>query len=252
MTVPEGLSRWIRTLPTWLAGSLAVAVGETERPDPVLERTGGPAGNARLTAWTGIVLLVLFAAEGLTLLDMHGLITWHVALGAVLIPPTVLKVASTGWRMASYYAASRPYRAAGPPPILLRTLGPLVVVSTALLLATGVVLVLLGERRSHTTLVGVGGLQIDWIWLHQASFVVWFAAMTLHVLLRVPPGLRIVRDAVRRPRAVPGLTMRLASLLAAAALGATCAVLLVAADTSWAHDAFHHRPSAPGGTSPAR
>ena len=36
-----------------------------------LDRTGGATGNERLTAATGAVLLVLFAAEGFTILSIH-------------------------------------------------------------------------------------------------------------------------------------------------------------------------------------
>jgi len=240
MSVPAGLSRWIGSLPPWLSGSVSVAVGAEERNDPVLGRTGGPAGNARLTAWTGIVLLVLFAAEGATLIDLGPLISWHIAVGAALIPPTLLKVISTGWRMVSYYAASRPYRAAGPPPLLLRTLGPLVVLSTGALLTTGVLLILLGQTRSRSSLGSFGPFQVDWIWLHQASFVVWLVFMTLHVLGRLLPGLRIVGQAVGRPSGVPGLAMRLVTLVAVAALGAGCAVLLIDADSTWTHGFGHH------------
>ncbi|WP_138734092.1 hypothetical protein [Modestobacter excelsi] len=39
------------------------AAGRSHRSDAVTGRTGGPAGNARLTAWTGLLLLVLFLAE---------------------------------------------------------------------------------------------------------------------------------------------------------------------------------------------
>lgn len=240
VSVPDGLSRWIATLPSWLSGSVAAAVGSEDRHDPVLARTGGPAGNARLTAWTGAVLLVLFAAEGLTLLNLRSLITWHVVLGALLIPPTVLKIASTGWRMVSYYRAAAPYRTAGPPPTILRFLGPVVVASTAALLTTGVLLILLGQDRSRTTLASAGPLRIDWIWLHQASFAVWLVTMTVHVLGRVLPGMRILRQAVARPRAVPGSTMRVVALLAAGVLGAVCAFGLVAADSSWMGGHFFH------------
>ena len=47
--------------------------------DHMLPRTGGPAGNAALTAWTGLTLLVLSVAELLTLFNVTGLISWHVA-----------------------------------------------------------------------------------------------------------------------------------------------------------------------------
>ena len=46
-----------------------------------------PAGNERLTAMTGAVLLVLFAAECLTLLNMGKLLTLHFFLGMLLLGP---------------------------------------------------------------------------------------------------------------------------------------------------------------------
>jgi hypothetical protein len=100
------------------------ALGRTARADPILDVTGGPAGNARLTAWAGVLLLVLYAAELLTLLDVHGLISWHLVIGALLIPPALLKTATTGWRILRYYTGREPYRVAGPPPLLLRIPGP--------------------------------------------------------------------------------------------------------------------------------
>ena len=44
-------------------------------------RQANPAGNERLTAMTGAVLLVLFIAECLTLLNMGRLLTLHVFSG---------------------------------------------------------------------------------------------------------------------------------------------------------------------------
>jgi hypothetical protein len=35
-----------------------------------------------------------------------------------------MKSASTGWRIVRYYAGTPPYQQAGPPPMLLRLLGP--------------------------------------------------------------------------------------------------------------------------------
>jgi hypothetical protein len=77
-------------------------VAHRPRTDPVLAGSGGPAGNAVLTAWTGLTLLVLSVAELLTLFDVRGLISWHVAIGALLVPPALVKTASTGWRIARY------------------------------------------------------------------------------------------------------------------------------------------------------
>src|SRR4051812_11851259 len=99
--------------------TVAVALGQGHRDDPVGARTGGPAGNARLTAWLGLLLLVLFLAELVTLLDVRGLVTWHIAIGVLLVPPTLAKTASTGWRVVRYYTHTGPYVQAGPPPLLL-------------------------------------------------------------------------------------------------------------------------------------
>src|SRR5436305_10441279 len=136
---------------------VATATGRAHRADPVLSATGGPAGNARLTAWLGLVLLVLFGAELVTLLDVRGLLSWHVAVGVLLIPPALAKTASTGWRIARYYAGHRPYRAAGPPPMLLRLLGPLVVLSTLAVLGSGLLLILVGPDPSRRPLVSLLG-----------------------------------------------------------------------------------------------
>jgi hypothetical protein len=73
-----------------------VTTRETEiREEPT--RRADPAGNERLTAMTGAVLLVLFVAECLTLLNIGNLLTLHVFLGMLLLGPVGLKVGSTRW-----------------------------------------------------------------------------------------------------------------------------------------------------------
>src|SRR5215471_16465349 len=133
---------------------VAEATGRTHRHDEALPG-GGPAGNARLTAWVGLVLLALFAAELVTLLDVRGLVSWHVAVGIALIPPALVKTGSTGWRIVRYYTGNRPYRRAGPPPLLLRVLGPLVVLTTLAVLGTGVLLLVVGAGASLHPLLTV-------------------------------------------------------------------------------------------------
>src|SRR4051794_41542025 len=98
--------------------TLSVALGQEHRDDPVLASTGGPAGNAVLTAWTGLGLLVLGVAELLTLIDIRGLISWHVVVGALLVPPALVKKATTRLRILRYYRGSARYfeaRAPHPP-----------------------------------------------------------------------------------------------------------------------------------------
>ena len=143
----------------------------------------GVEGNEKLTAMTGAILLLGFAVEGFTILSIHSLIVMHFVVGFLLIGPVVLKVASTGYRFARYYTGSRPYLRKGPPAPILRVLGPLVILTSLAVLGTGVMLAVVGP--------GHGG---PWLFLHKATFVLWFGAMTIHVLSYAP---KLPQDAVR-------------------------------------------------------
>jgi hypothetical protein len=222
------------------------ALGRAHRSDPVLPRTGGPAGNASLTAWTGLLLLVLLLAEIVTLLDVRGLISWHVAIGALLVPPALLKSATTGWRIARYYAGSEAYRSAGPPPLLLRLLGPLVVISTLAVLVSGVALVLLGEEASRESIVTVFGQRIDAITLHQASFIAWAVTTGLHVMGRLVPALQTTLVRQHHEAGRPGGPARAALLLGVLAVSALCAYLVLGDLGNWGSDDGHRgaRPQA--------
>jgi hypothetical protein len=132
----------------------------------------------------------------------------------VLIPPVLLKVASTTWRFARYYEGAPAYRRKGPPPVVLRLLGPVVVILTLVLLASGVAL-LVADRSWLPLLLKV----------HKASFLLWFGAMTIHVLGHLGEVFRLApRDWLRRTRReVTGAGSRqwliAASLVAGAMLG---------------------------------
>jgi hypothetical protein len=209
----------------------AAASGREHRHDAVLQRTGGPAGNARLTAWTGIVLLPLFLAETATLLSLHQLISWHIVLGALLVPPALLKTGATGWRIARYYTRHQPYVEAGPPPLLLRLLGPLVVITTLALLGTGLALIALGPRSSHAALLDLGGLRMSALTLHQASFILWVAVTAVHLLGRMVPAARLVAHSPGR--SIPGGVGRLLTLTVTLAGGAVTAWVVLAASRGW-------------------
>jgi hypothetical protein len=135
--------------------------------------TGGAAGNERLTALTGVVLLALFAAEGVTILSVGRLLTLHFFFGMLLIGPVVLKACSTGYRFVRYYSGAAEYRRKGPPALLLRLLGPVVLLTSVSVIGTGVMLAVTGPGDR------------TWLLLHKASFVLWFGAMTVHVLPHV-------------------------------------------------------------------
>ena len=77
---------------------------------------GGTTGNERLTTATGVVLLVLLAVIGVTILRLRSLLWVHLFVGMLLIGPIALKMASTGYRFVRYYTANPRYRRKGPPP----------------------------------------------------------------------------------------------------------------------------------------
>jgi len=83
----------------------------------------GVEGNEKLTAMTGAILLAGFAVEGFTVLEVRRLLVLHIVVGALLIGPVVLKIASTVYRFARYYSGAAPYVRKGPPAPLLRVLG---------------------------------------------------------------------------------------------------------------------------------
>ena len=127
--------------------------------------------NARLTAMTGMVLLVLFIAEIATvLIGARSVLTLHVTLGLLLVPPVLLKIASTTWRMTAYYRGNAAYREKGPPALALRILGPFLVVLTMLVFLSGIALIV-GPRPLH------GSFLIA----HKASFYLWLLALVIHV-----------------------------------------------------------------------
>lgn len=172
------------------------------------EPGGGAAGNERLTAMTGAVLLVLFAAEGFTILRVHQLLTLHFFLGMLLLGPVALKVCSTVYRFTRYYTGSPSYRRRGPPAAPMRILGPLVILTSLAVLGTGVIL----------AIVGPGNYQ--WLTLHKLAFIAWFGVMTIHVLVYAPrlPRILLRGQSFQRGAAVlGGRAARL--LLLAAALG---------------------------------
>ncbi len=208
-----------------------VAADRGPRRDPVRPGSGGPAGNAQLTAWLGLILLVLFLAELVTLLNVRGLINWHLTFGLLLIPPALAKIATTGWRIARYYTGAQIYQRAGPPPLLLRLLGPLVILSTLALLGTGVALTAVGPDADP--LLTVLGLQISALTLHQAAFVVWAVATGLHVLARFLPAVHLAATSTREGLRVPGRGRRVGVMLATAGVAAIVTTVGLALSTSW-------------------
>lgn len=191
------------------------------------DTTGGAEGNERLTALTGMALLVLFAAEGVTILSVRRLLTLHFFLGMLLIGPVALKACSTIYRFVRYYGGAAGYRRKGPPAPLLRVLGPAVVLTSVAVIGTGVMLALTGPS---------GGV---WLFLHKASFVLWFGAMTVHVLAyvwrlpRLARGELASRAGRRASQVLAGRSARWLLLTASVLAGLLLALLTVHRAGAW-------------------
>jgi hypothetical protein len=188
---------------------------------------------------------VLFLAELFTILDVRGFLSWHVVIGVLLIPPALLKTGTTGWRIVRYYTGNGPYRAAGPPPMLLRLLGPLVILSTLAVLGTGLALILINPQSGRDGLVSVGSFAVSPLFLHKASFVVWAAATGLHTLGRLIPALRLtVIPALSRH--VPGRLSRTLALSVTVVVAIIVSILALSAAGPWRTADRFDRPDRPG------
>lgn len=156
-----------------------------------------------------MVLLVLLAIEGVTIIGLRRLLLWHVLIGFLIVPPTLVKVGSTLNRFARYYFRDTAFRQAGPPPWLHRVMGPVVIVTTVAVLATGIELWIFGDSAL-------------WVRLHKLTFLAWFVVMAVHVLGRLDRASALaLADVAGRSAAEGAITRRnlvVASLVAGAAL----------------------------------
>jgi hypothetical protein len=205
---------------------------------------GGTDGNERLTVVTGVVLIVLTAAIGVTIIWIGQLMWLHLFLGLALIGPVALKLASTGYRFVRYYTHDPAYRRKGPPIPALRVLAPLVVFLTATLLGTGVALLFAGRDSGP---LGEA---------HKVCFIVWITFTAIHVLGHLPETLRVLsssadyrrqiialrtaRPAGVRPRAAiaeqpEGGRGRAGALLISLLAGLVLATALIGQFSVWTH-----------------
>ena len=186
-----------------------------------------PDGNARLTAAVGLVLLVLTVVELATIVfGLRQFLSLHVFVGLLLIPPVLLKLASTGWRFVRYYTGSRPYRSKGAPQLPMRLLAPLLIAATIVLFASGVAMGLLHGR----SLVIARRL-------HGPTSVIWMLLLGVHVLVYLKRALisggQDVRAASRA--SVRGARARAYVLSLAFVVGIVVGAATVPAQHRWLH-----------------
>ena len=212
---------------------------------------GGTDGNERLTAITGLVLIVLLAVIGVTIVRIGQLTSVHLFVGLLLIGPVALKMASTGYRFVRYYTGNAIYRGKGPPELILRMVAPVVVICTVVVFVSGVILMFQGRAHRDPMMM-----------IHKVSFIVWVGFFAVHVLGHIPdvvryiPGLggvsraralRELRESIpgmNAPQAQPGRDLpneiagrsgRSIALIGALLAGLILALVLLPQFGSWTH-----------------
>ena len=196
----------------------------TSPPSLLVQRSGGAEGNERLTAMTGAVLLILLAVECYTILRIGRLLTLHVFLGMLLLGPVALKAGSVLYRFVRYYTGSEPYRRKGPPATLMRVIGPVIMMLTACVFGSGVMLAVTGPSY---------GPPSGWLVLHRISFFAWLFFITIHVLAYVPRLPRLLAAEARPMEILAGRGTRLALLIASLLAGLVIALLTVHLAGKW-------------------
>jgi hypothetical protein len=151
-------------------------------------------------------------------LSIGRLLTLHVFLGMLLLGPVVLKAGSVLYRFTRYYTGSAPYRRKGPPAPLLRVIGPIIMLLTACVFGSGIMLTVTGPSF---------GPPSGWLVVHRISFIAWLFLIVIHVLAYLP----------RLPRLIAGRARdrgtRLALLIASLLGGLVIAMLTVHLAGPW-------------------
>jgi hypothetical protein len=193
---------------------------------------GGTNGNEQLTAVVGVILLVLFAVLGVTIIWIGQLLWLHLFLGVVLVSPVALKLASTGYRFTRYYTSNPAYKRKGPPHPLMRILGPFVILTTFGVFFTGLLLLIEGPGAGSTVRL-----------LHKVTFFVWLGVVGVHVLWHLrelPSAVRAVRLAEKRTRDLPGSQGRGLALLVALVAGLVLALIFLPDIHTWTAGLAYH------------
>ncbi|HEX4715572.1 MAG TPA: hypothetical protein VH164_11670 [Ktedonobacteraceae bacterium] len=129
----------------------------------------GVIGNERLTALVSLVLLVLITMELVTSAFLGIWLPAHTVVGILLAGPLLVKMGSTGWRFLRYYTRTPAYVRRGPPPLVLRVLGPVLLVTTVVMVGSGIGLVVIGPLQ-------------PFLLVHVFSALAWLPLVAVHSL----------------------------------------------------------------------
>ncbi|HEX7735217.1 MAG TPA: hypothetical protein VF458_10140 [Ktedonobacteraceae bacterium] len=185
----------------------------------------GVIGNERLTAVAGAMLLVLFVVELVTVPNLRAGLAIHVFIGVLLAGPLAVKLGSTGYRFLRYYTGSPAYVRKGPPRLALRVLAPLLLVTTLVLIGSGIGLMVTGPLHPGPLLL-----------VHGLSTLLWLPLIAIHVFAYLWRALRSLagnwsKPSGRSEHLARGL--RLGVNLGAPLGGAITAILVLPVAAPW-------------------
>lgn len=184
-------------LPPILADTLDVALGRTHRADPAASGSGGPAGNARLTALGRPAAACPVGgrtcdADRRQWLDQLAYRSRH--------PPTPAGAAQNGNHRVAHRPLLQRHVKPGRHRCCYASSCP---VSSALPWACSLpgCCWFLGQDRTRIVRIAAPGQRVDWLTLHQGMLIVWAVLTGLHVRARAVPAFPTHRPAPRqRPR----------------------------------------------------
>lgn len=181
-------------------------------------------GNERLTALAGAVLLVLIVVELVTTANLRALTLVHIVVGILLVGPLVVKMGSTGYRFVRYYTRAPAYVRKGPPRLALRILAPVLLVTTLVVIGSGIGLII-------TNPIVEGPL----FRIHAVSSLIWIPMLAAHVVAYIVQVPRNIADDWRTlaTEPAPGRELRLGVNLGALLGGTVAAILLFPAAAPW-------------------
>ncbi len=162
---------------------------------------------------------------------LHSHLSLHVFVGLVLIPPVLLKLASTGWRFVRYYSGSPPYVEKGAPQLPMRLLAPLLITATVILFASGVAM---GLLHGQSLVIARR--------LHGPASVIWMILVGVHVLVYLKRSLISSREDVEPESraAVRGARVRAYLLSFAVVAGIVVGAATLPAQHRWLHLSHGH------------
>jgi hypothetical protein len=185
------------------------------------EKHTGVIGNELLTALVSLMLLVLIIVELVTSALLRVWLPAHTVVGVLLVGPLLVKMGSTGWRFLRYYTRAPAYVRLGPPPLVLRVLGPVLLVTTLVMVGSGIGLVVIGPLQ-------------PFLLTHVFSALVWLPLIAVHSLAhlqQVPRSITSDWSPKLGSRFPVGRGLRLGTNLGALLLGIIAAWLLFPAAT---------------------